>query len=231
MKSTGRTKVWSKTAPSLLGNQRPAGRSTLPLNWSAQLPIKEWEGIRVSAHNLSGLPRVTGLALAKRGLTGFIPPEIGKLTHLYSLWLGGNELSGELPAELGKLTEMGLLSLHTNDFTGEIPPELGQLYRMFGMSLEYNRLTGQVPPELTSMQGLEGLWLNGNSFEGCIPHTLHGTLDDLYLMELPSCPGWQHWGSCFYGGAIEKPVYNPGLVHDCSVLLEVKQMCLGPGHC
>ena len=93
---------------------------------------------------------------------------------------------------------------------------------MYAMSLEYNRLTGAIPPELTGMKRLEGLWLNGNSFEGCIPHTLHGSRDDLHMLGMPACPGWEKWGQCFYGGAIDKAVDNPGLVHDCSVLLEVK---------
>ena len=199
---------------------RLAGDATL--NWSAQLPIEEWEGISVWAEDRPGVLRVTRLGLVDRGLTGFIPPAIGRLTWLRWLWLGGNQLSGELPAELGDLAEMRLLSLHTNDFTGEIPAELGRLSNMYAMSLEYNRLTGAIPPELTGMKRLEGLWLNGNSFEGCIPHTLHGSRDDLHKLGMPACPGWEKWGQCFYGGAIDKAVDNPGLVHDCSVLLEVK---------
>ena len=197
------------------------------LNWSAQLAIQEWEGISVGADNPSGMLRVTDLSIVERELTGFIPAAIGRLTQLDSLWLGGNQLAGEIPRELGNLSELTLLSLYTNEFTGEIPPELGRLSKMYGMSLEYNRLTGAIPPELNGMRLLEGLWLKGNDFAGCLPHTLHGTSDDLHLLGMPPCPGWEKWGQCFYGNVIEQAVDNPGLVHDCSVLLEVKEKLAG----
>ena len=35
-----------------------------------------------------------------------IPPELGNLTNLKALRLGGNQLSGEIPPELGNLSSL-----------------------------------------------------------------------------------------------------------------------------
>ena len=67
------------------------------LNWSADVPVTEWDGVSVS-----GTPRrVTGLDLRNRGLTGSIPPELGSLPPtLATLYLAGNALTGCVPERL-----------------------------------------------------------------------------------------------------------------------------------
>ena len=60
-------------------------------------------------------------------MTGEIPPELGGLANLTTLWLWSNELTGEIPPELGGLSNLTGLSLSGNQLTGEIPPELGGL--------------------------------------------------------------------------------------------------------
>ena len=63
------------------------------LNWSASVPITEWDGVTVS-----GTPRrVTELALRSRGLTGSVPPELADLLALERLALDRNELTGCVP--------------------------------------------------------------------------------------------------------------------------------------
>ena len=54
-------------------------------------------------------------------LTGEIPSEIGNLTNLTYLNLGGNLLTGEIPPEIGNLTNLEWLGLKDNQLTGEIP--------------------------------------------------------------------------------------------------------------
>ena len=85
-----------------------AGSATL--NWSADTPITEWEGVAVG-----GVPqRVTGLRLNNRPLSGTIPPELGSLSNLQYLWLSSNQLTGEIPtgqSELGNLSSLGILGL------------------------------------------------------------------------------------------------------------------------
>ena len=67
------------------------------LNWSADVPLTEWDGVTVS-----GTPRrVTGLDLRNRGLTGSIPPELGSLPPtLSTVYLGGNVFTGCVPERL-----------------------------------------------------------------------------------------------------------------------------------
>ena len=77
-------------------------RGSARLNWSADTPIADWDGLTIG-----GTPRrVTGLRLNERLLTGKIPPELGSLDNLQLLYLSGNELSGEIPEELGSLSNL-----------------------------------------------------------------------------------------------------------------------------
>lgn len=78
------------------------------LNWSADVPVAEWDGVTVSGDPL----RVTGLDLSERGIGGGIPPELGKLGALEHLDLSGNDLSGTIPPELTNLTELRTLALN-----------------------------------------------------------------------------------------------------------------------
>ena len=67
------------------------------LNWSADVPVTEWDGVTVS-----GTPRrVTGLDLRNRGLTGNIPWLLGRLPPtLATIYLAGNALTGCAPERL-----------------------------------------------------------------------------------------------------------------------------------
>ena len=90
------------------------------LDWSAALPIGEWQGVTVG-----GSPaRVTGLDLEARGLTGRIPPELGSLDGLVRLNLAANQLTGSIPPELGQLVHLRSLFLDRNALTGPVPLEL-----------------------------------------------------------------------------------------------------------
>ena len=118
------------------------------LNWSGALPISEWQGVTVGGSP----PRVTGLDLAGTGLTGRIPPELGRLDGLVHLNLAVNRLTGPVPPELGRLAALRGLSLDRNALTGAIPPELGRLGRLESLWLRGNRLTGAVPPQLLAIR-------------------------------------------------------------------------------
>ena len=60
------------------------------------------------------------------GLKGPMPPEIGNLTNLTYLNLGGNQFTGEIPSQIGNLTNLTDLSFGNNQLTG-LPPEIGNL--------------------------------------------------------------------------------------------------------
>ena len=90
------------------------------LDWSGARATVEWEGV-----NLGGTPpRVTGLNLANRGLTGEIWGWLGNLTELRELDLSGNALTGSVPSKLHLLTKLTHVYLHGNDFQGCVPPGL-----------------------------------------------------------------------------------------------------------
>ena len=72
---------------------RDALRGDASLDWGGGLAVAEWEGVAVSGEP----PRVTGLDLRGKGLTGSIPRELRRL-RLGEVRLGGNALSGCVPS-------------------------------------------------------------------------------------------------------------------------------------
>ena len=148
-------------------------------NWLTDAPLGEWHGV-----NTDDFGRVIGLRLFEIGLTGTIPPELGNLTNLTSLSLGGNNLSGPIPRELGNLTNLTSLDLGDNErLSGPIPSELGELVNLEILWLYLNNLSGTIPPELGNLTKLEVLLLSSNDLSGTIPPEL-GNLDHLKRLRL-----------------------------------------------
>ena len=141
--------------------------------WLTDAPLHQWRGVSTDA---SG--RVTDLYLARNGLSGEIPEELGNLTNLDRLTLGSNQLSGEIPNELGSLTNLRVLGLEGNQLSGQIPVELGSLTNLSGLYLHINQLSGKIPAELGSLTNLETLKLDSNQLSGEIPEEL-GSLTNL----------------------------------------------------
>ena len=181
------------------------------LNWSRETPITEWWGVELAQYNSSRVgslilrgtggeigwvPNFTyasmhagrvaslqGYDIGNRGLTGSIPPELGKLTGLRSLSLGNNELYGGIPPELGKLVNLSFLELANSGLSGNIPPELGDLTNLGMLHLYANSLNGNIPPELGNLSSLTLLLLNDNNLKGNIPPEL-GNLTGLLRLDL-----------------------------------------------
>ena len=123
-------------------------------------------------------------------MTGMIPAELGTLTSLEVLSLGGNQLTGPIPTWLGSLTSLETLYLSENQLTGMIPPELGSLTDLRWLRLSENQLTGTIPTEMGSLANLEELFLSGNQLTGCIPAGIAGVANnDLNQLGLPFCAG------------------------------------------
>ena len=133
-------------------------------NWLTDAPLDTWWGIQVDEAG-----RVSGIHLYSNGLSGQIPPRIGRFPHLRVLRLDGNQVRGSIPPELGDLTELRRLELNGNDLRGAIPPELGSLENLERLSLYENQLVGVLPPELGRLVGLRHLWAWSNLLEGPIP--------------------------------------------------------------
>ena len=181
-------------------------------NWLSDAPLEDWSGVEVTDGRVTGLrlggwdesarrhvgngltgslPAELGTLSQLRwveiggnsGLTGRIPAELGNLARLESLDLRWNWLTGSIPAALGLLTELEFLTLDGNALTGSIPAELSNLIDLRNLALGFNLLSGKVPPELGNLTGLEGLYLKNNMLSGPLPSSMSrlSTLDQLRL--------------------------------------------------
>ena len=165
-----------------------AGTGTL--NWSANVPIGNWDGITVGGTT----QRVTRLELRVRvgmSVTGTIPAELGNLTNLEVLAIYGAttsddqpiKLTGTIPAELGNLINLQELTLHSHLLTGTIPVELGGLTNLETLNLNFTQLSGAIPTELGGLNNLKTLSLYDNDLTGAIPVAL-GNLANLESLNL-----------------------------------------------
>ncbi len=160
-------------------------RGTGNLNWSANVPIVNWDGITVG-----GTPkRVTRLELRVRGttrVTGTIPADLGNLTNLEVLSIYGAStsdnqpigLTGTIPAKLGNLINLQELTLHQHQLSGTIPVELGDLINLETLNLNFTQLSGAIPTELGGLTALKTLNLYDNDLTGTVPPGL-GNLANL----------------------------------------------------
>ena len=145
----------------------PAGHPLLTWGYGDAARITAWNGIHIHDR------RVDSILLARRGISGAIPPQLGRLTNLKWLDLNGNQLTGPIPTELSRLTNLESLDLNGNQLTGPIPTELNRLTNLRSLDLHNNLLTGSIPSELGRLTNLESLDLNGNQLTGPIPTELN----------------------------------------------------------
>ena len=164
-------------------------------NWLTDAPLGDWYGVEVDDQG-----RVTELYFRSNHLTGRLPPELGSLANLRSLfiWLDGmtgpiptelgnlanlqslrlmgrsSHLTGPIPTELGNLASLQVLELWNNDLTGPIPTELGSLTNLSHLGLDQNHLSGPIPTELGRLANLNSLHLSKNDLTGPIPTGLGG---------------------------------------------------------
>ena len=176
-------------------------------NWLSDAPLGDWFGVEADEDG-----RVTGLRLGGwvesardfigNGLTGTLPAELGMLSRLRSLEIGGNPgLTGPIPAELGDLTtNLESLILQANRLTGPIPAEFGRLTDLDGLALGGgNPLSGRIPPELGNLVNLAALELRNTMLSGPLPEALTRlsalewlALDDSGLC-VPATPAARAW--------------------------------------
>ena len=163
--ATGTAVIDTTNNPGLVSdcNALLAARDALvggaPLNWSANTPIADWDGVTVS-----GTPRrVTALDLSQNQLSGVLPASLGDLANLQALDLSQNQLTGAIPTELGNLANLQGLSLWGNQLTGPVPASLGGLVNLEWLYLDENQLTGPIPTELGHPANLRWLSLSQNN--------------------------------------------------------------------
>ena len=144
--------------------------------WLTGARLGSWHGVSVDAQG-----QVVGLNLSWNNLSGTLPPELGGLSNLRWLHLGGGSLSGEIPEWLVGLSNLRRLTISYNDFSGEIPAWLGQLPNLISLDLRSNDLTGTIPPELGGLTNMRSLDLGSNELAGGIPAQLDGLSNLVFL--------------------------------------------------
>ena len=145
---------------------------------------EEWHGLSCSDQG-----RVLALSLPGNQLTGTIPPDIGNLTAMRGLHLGGsggggldsNNIIGEIPPEIGMLYQLESLSLDHNLLSGTLPAHLGDLTRLTSLHLSHNRFYGELP-DLSRVRGLEQVLLDHNWLQG--PISTVGNFSNLQKLDV-----------------------------------------------
>ena len=98
------------------------------------------------------------LDLSGQGLTE-LPPEIGQLQHLQSLFLSFNQLSS-IPLEICQLQDLQSLDLSNNQLSS-LPIEICQLKSLQSLYLNNNQLS-DLPSEISQLKSLQSLSLRFN---------------------------------------------------------------------
>ena len=189
----------------------PHGRK---LNWSSTTPVcTSWVGVtctpdksrvhtlRLPAVGLFGpipsdtlgkLDALEVLSLRSNRLTVDLPPDVGSIPALHSLYLQHNNLSGIIPTSLS--SSLTFLDLSYNTFDGEIPLKVQNLTQLTALLLQNNSLSGPIPD--LQLPKLRHLNLSNNNLSGPIPPSLQkfpasSFLGNVFLCGLPlePCPG------------------------------------------
>uniref|UniRef100_A0A0E0MEV0 Protein kinase domain-containing protein n=1 Tax=Oryza punctata TaxID=4537 RepID=A0A0E0MEV0_ORYPU len=154
-------------------------------SWSdADADPCRWLGVTCVNTSAAAGPRVVGVAVAGKNLSGYVPSVLGSLALLRRLNLHGNRLSGTVPPALANATSLHSLFLYGNNLTGGLPPELCHLPRLQNLDLSDNALTGSLPPELGRCKQLQRLMLSRNGFSGEIPAGVWPEMVSLQLLDL-----------------------------------------------
>ncbi|CAI9114947.1 OLC1v1015774C1 [Oldenlandia corymbosa var. corymbosa] len=98
-----------------------------------------------------------------KNLTGFIPPELGKLSKLTDLRLDHNQLSGDT-SWFSSFVSLNILVLSDNNLTGNIS-SICKIRSMMMLNLNNNKFTGMLPQDMgITMPNLNSLYLSNNNF-------------------------------------------------------------------
>ena len=215
------------------------GDAGAELDWGPSMLIAQWEGVEVAGTP----PRVTGLALRRRGLAGAIPSALGRLDALGSLVLRGNRLTGSIPEAIGGIATLRTADFASNLLGGEIPASLGTAPALTLADFAFNGgLTGCAPGGLRGKarhlpadmtwcdtgnavhapplaRATESEWRDALELEasGLAP-------GDCPAQPVPASEGGpcvpaRYTAACSKGVAVPDPRANRGLVRDCALLL------------
>ncbi|KAH9714598.1 protein kinase domain-containing protein [Citrus sinensis] len=113
-------------------------------------------------------------------ISGGVPKEIGNLTNLTTIILGGNKLNGSIPITLEKLQNLQYLGLKDNKLQGSIPDSIYRLTELYELEFGGNKLSGSIPACFSNLASLRILSLDSNELTS-IPLTFWNLKDILQL--------------------------------------------------
>jgi hypothetical protein len=143
-----------------------------------------WPG--VTCANISSQPRVVGVAVAGKNVSGYIPSELGSLLFLRRLNLHDNRLTGAIPAALSNASSLHSLFLYNNALTGKLPVALCDLPRLQNLDVSRNSLSGELPLDMRNCRSLQRLILAKNTFSGEVPAGIWPEMSNLQQLDLSS---------------------------------------------
>ena len=119
---------------------------------------------------LGNLQNFLGCNMHGDGFTGRLPDDIGNMTDLRLLCLGGNKLTGQIPRSISRLKNLWYLNLRNTP--GMMHGHLSDLFSISSLSFLFVsgvNLIGEMPPKLP--ETLINLVLPGNNISGQFPQT------------------------------------------------------------
>ena len=129
---------------------------------------------------------------SSNGLYGALPPQVGQLTALTTLYMNGNSFASQLPSEISLLSFLKALYLSYNQFTGTLPevftaltlltvldlsnnlfksslPQLWSCTKLTALDVSTNLLTGTLSESVSKLSFLSKLIMTSNSLSGPFP--------------------------------------------------------------
>ncbi|XP_035546554.1 probable LRR receptor-like serine/threonine-protein kinase At3g47570 [Juglans regia] len=168
---------FSGLIPKTLGNLRLLQLLNLELN---NLTIESLE-LSIFSY-FSNNAYLNQLLLSMNPLNGVIPNSIGNLSSfLKTIDLTGCNIKGNIPIDIGNLSRLTYMSLGGNDLAGPIPTTIGRLSMLERLKLFGNRLKGPIPSDVCYLGRLGELFLDGNKLSGQIPESINNLTSLKYL--------------------------------------------------
>jgi serine/threonine protein kinase len=145
--------------------------------------VEVWEGIECLNGN------VVELNLTHSGLSGEVPPAVGRLTTLTRLDMGNNKactnctkwnkVTGDI-APIGNLVNLKMLGLTSNEMgISTFPKAIYKLKNLVELRVDNTQIGGPFPAGLSNLPNLQILYLGNNSFTGSIPRNMWKTMINL----------------------------------------------------
>ncbi|KAH9699037.1 putative LRR receptor-like serine/threonine-protein kinase [Citrus sinensis] len=117
-------------------------------------------------------------SLPENGLSGTLPPELGKLSNLQELFVTDLQTKGLSFPESANLSSILSLTLRNCSITGSIPPYIANWNQLRFLDLSFNNLTGGIPSTFKNLF-LYQMYLTRNMLNGTLPDWIYRNVWEL----------------------------------------------------